>query len=216
MIRVRLHIQNALARRGLRSVLATCDDVSVRDGEGARQLVTSRVGEQADSTVTVIDSASLKSLPVKASKEFCVLVVSDSPDDIVLNAVKQGVRRVVAESVVEEDLVRAVRATAKKTAFLSESITPYLLDCLASRLPEHTSGTRKALDRLSHREHQVLRLLGKAWTNSEIASTLRISEATVRSHIYHIVTKLDLKTRTEAVLFGHHFTLATLGQARFT
>ncbi len=144
------------------------------------------------------------------------MVISDSPGDTLLNAIKQGVRGIVAESMVEEDLVRAVRATALDNAFVSDVTARYLLDSLAVRLPEHTSEVRKALDRLSHRERQVLRLLGEARANADIASTLRISEATVRSHIYHILTKLDLETRTEAVLFGHQFTLATAGEPSLT
>src|SRR5262245_12604576 len=95
VIRVSLRVQNALVGHGLRAVLARHDDVSVSSEEGLQPVLAGRSGGRLDSVVTVIDAASLKSL---SSKEFCVLVISDSPNYMLLYAIKQGVRGIVAES----------------------------------------------------------------------------------------------------------------------
>lgn len=181
-------------------MLNTCADISTVEDDAASWASRTRA------VVTVVDGTSLRSSPQKGS---CVLLVPDPPDDSLLNAIKQGVRGIVTESTAEEDLAHAVRATAMGVGFISGTAARHLLDWLANRMPEHTDGRRKAMDRLSHREREVLRLLGAAQSNADIARTLRISEATVRSHVYHILTKLDLESRTQAVLFGHQYTLAS-------
>jgi DNA-binding NarL/FixJ family response regulator len=113
--------------------------------------------------------------------------------------VRAGVRGFVDQHSAGTDLARAVVAMAQSEVFMSPTLAGRLLDWTASRLPRRLA----KLTRLSLREREVLSLLGRGESNLDIARRLRIREATVRSHVYHILTKLDLKSRTEAALLGY-------------
>lgn len=121
-----------------------------------------------------------------------------------LDAVKAGVRGLINKDSSAPELVQAVRSVAGGMAFVSPVFAMQLLDWLANRLPDFAIGLKSA-NCLSDREREVLQLLGQGNSNAEIARKLRVSETTVRSHVYHILNKLHLNNRTEAVLFGFQY-----------
>jgi DNA-binding NarL/FixJ family response regulator len=96
-----------------------------------------------------------------------------------------------------------VLAASRGRTFLSSSIAEVLVGWAASRLFKQHINPSDVLEKLSVREREVLAAMGEGATNTQIARKLFIQEATVRSHIHHILTKLGLSTRTEAVLLGH-------------
>ncbi|MBE8516413.1 response regulator transcription factor [Amycolatopsis sp. H6(2020)] len=133
------------------------------------------------------------------------VVVVLRPDDTraLRNAVLQNVHGYVDPSTGEHDIGAAVLAASHRRTFLSSSIAEVLVGWAAPRLAQQHVSPSEVLEQLTVREREVLVALGEGITNAQIARKFCIQDATVRSHIYHIMTKLGLRTRTEAVLLGH-------------
>jgi DNA-binding NarL/FixJ family response regulator len=86
---------------------------------------------------------------------------------------------------------------------LSTAVTRQLLDQVARRLPAAVSRRPDELDLLTEREHEVLRMLANGLSNAEIAAALVVSEATVKSHVSHLLGKLGLRDRVQAVIYAY-------------
>jgi DNA-binding NarL/FixJ family response regulator len=139
--------------------------------------------------------------------EHVVSVVGAGSRATMLGAIGAGVRGFATDQHVDRELPVAVRAVAKRRAFVSPDLAGGLLDWLAGQLPDDPTRFDRALNDLSEREREILGLLGDGGSNAEIARRLVISETTVRTHVYHIMSKLKLANRTQAVLFGYQFRL---------
>ena len=110
-----------------------------------------------------------------------------------------------------EDIIAAVRAVAMGGAWLDPAVAGRVID--AYRVSAGPRANRQAkLDELSEREIDVLRLMAKGATNHEIGEALFISEATVKSHIGRIFTKLDLRDRSAAIVLAYEHRLVEPGQ----
>jgi DNA-binding NarL/FixJ family response regulator len=206
-IKVDVRVQHPLALAGLRAALSPCDDMLVVDDEGVVPRLT-------DVDVTVVEVS--RRLPAFLCDESnagdchaqdVVAVISDFAEPVILDAIHAGVRAFVSGSAADRELPVAVRLIASGGAYLSPNYAGLLFDWLATQLPLDLTCLRRAAAALTDREREVLRYLGQGCTNARIARELYISETTVRSHVYHILTKLGLNTRTEAVLFGYQFRL---------
>ena len=151
--------------------------------------------------VSVVDgSCVLKNHP----NPICLIGTTSSLGPVVLTAIKDGVVGIVDGGRLETDLVVAVRSLAAGEGYLSSTLVKPLLRWLSTTVPER-SHRFKHLHRLSSREREVLKLLGDGLSSTEIGSRLHISAPTVRSHISHLIDKLELRDKTEAVLFGREF-----------
>ncbi len=117
-----------------------------------------------------------------------VLTTYDTDADI-LRAIEAGATGYILKDAPREELFRAIRATAQGQSYLSPSVVSRLMGQL--RAPEDAA--------LSQREVDVLNWVARGATNKEIAHTLHISEATVKSHLLHIFSKLGVSDRTQAV-----------------
>jgi DNA-binding NarL/FixJ family response regulator len=117
-----------------------------------------------------------------------VLTTYDTDADI-LRAIEAGATGYILKDAPREELYRAIRATAQGQSYLSPAVASRLMSQL--RAPEETP--------LSQRELDVLAWVGRGSSNKEIAHTLHISEATVKSHLLHIFSKLGVNDRTQAV-----------------
>ena len=117
-----------------------------------------------------------------------VLTTYDTDADI-LRAIEAGATGYILKDAPREDLYRAILATAQGQTYLSPAVASRLMDQL--RAPAETA--------LSPREVEVLGWVAKGASNKEIAHHLEVSEATVKSHLLHIFTKLDVNDRTQAV-----------------
>jgi DNA-binding NarL/FixJ family response regulator len=102
-----------------------------------------------------------------------------------------------------QEVVQAVRAVAAGDAVLGPAVTRRLLDQVGRRLPAAVSRTPAALDQLTDREQQVLRMLAAGLANAEISEALVLSEATVKSHVSHLLGKLGLRDRVQAVIYAY-------------
>ncbi len=117
-----------------------------------------------------------------------VLTTYDTDADI-LRAIEAGATGYILKDAPREELYRAIRATAQGQSYLSPSVVTRLMSQL--RAPEEGA--------LSQREVDVLSWVARGATNKEIARALHVSEATVKSHLLHIFSKLEVDDRTQAV-----------------
>ena len=110
------------------------------------------------------------------------------------------------------ELVQAVRVVADGDALLAPSVTRHLIERFAGGT--EPQGTRpQSLDALAEREHEVLLLIARGLSNGEIAEALTVSEPTVKSHVGHILAKLDLRNRVQAVVLAYESGLVRPGAA---
>jgi len=101
-----------------------------------------------------------------------------------------------------EDLIRAIRVVAAGDALLAPSVTRRLIEEFAKR-PEPSLRNPERFESLTEREHQVLRLVARGLTNAEIAAQLHVGETTVKTHVAHVLDKLDLRDRVQAVILAY-------------
>ena len=108
------------------------------------------------------------------------------------------------KAVPPDDLITAVRAVARGDALIEPRMTRRLLEEFVRR-PERANArvTPAALNQLTEREDEVLREIGRGLSNAEIGDNLYIGEATVKTHVAHILSKLHLRDRIQAVVFAY-------------
>ena len=130
-------------------------------------------------------------------------------DQYIIEALRAGASGFLLKDAPTQEVVAAVRAVAAGDAVLSAAVTRQLLDQVARRLPAPVSRRSDDLDPLTEREHEVLRMLANGLSNAEIAAALVVSEATVKSHVSHLLGKLGLRDRVQAVIYAYETRLIT-------
>ena len=211
MIRVLLVDDQELVRTGLRGILRPQFGFDVvgecADGRG----VTAAVDTLAPDVV-VMDVRMPSVDGVQATAELRrrdvsppVLALTTFDDEEVLaGMLRAGASGFVLKGVPAEDLQRAVRVVAAGGAWLDPAVTARVLAIYRSAAPPTARSARDAdLDTLTSREREVLALIGRGQTNGEIAAGLFVSEGTVKTHINHLFTKLQLRDRAAAVVFAY-------------
>jgi DNA-binding NarL/FixJ family response regulator len=131
-------------------------------------------------------------------------------DDYVFEALRAGASGFMLKNATPEELVRAVRIVAAGEALLAPSITRRVIEDYA----RHSAPTRRddRLDHLTERELEVLRLLATGKSNSELAAHLYLGEGTIKTHVSHVLGKLGLRDRVQAVVFAYESGLVEPGQ----
>ncbi len=124
-------------------------------------------------------------------------------EEYIIEALRAGASGFLLKDAPTEEVVDAVRAVAAGEAVLSASVTRRLLDQVARRLPPPCTQAPAELQQLSDREREVLQLIASGLTNTEIAAALFLSEATVKSHVSHLLSKLHLRNRVQAVIYAY-------------
>lgn len=129
-----------------------------------------------------------------------VLVLTTFDDDELLSgALRAGAAGFVLKDAPAEDLIRAVRTVAAGGAWLDPTVTGRVLATYRRSTPSRAD---HAAEKLTPRELAVLELVGRGSSNREIADALFISELTVKSHVGHIFTKLNLRDRAAAIVYA--------------
>ena len=131
-----------------------------------------------------------------------VLILTTFDDgETVATALAAGAAGFLLKDAPGEDLIRATRTVGSGGAWLDPAVAGPVLEAYrTTALPRHQSAARLA--ELTDRERDVLRLIGRGASNAEIGSTLFISEGTVKTHVGHIFTKLELRDRAAAIVFA--------------
>jgi DNA-binding NarL/FixJ family response regulator len=183
---------------GLKGMLTTEPDLNLV-GEAANGVDAIRLADEMKPDVILMDLRMPEMDGVTAilqikerSPEIQVLVLTtfDADADIE-RAVTAGATGYILKDAPRDEIFRAIRATAEGK--------PYLSSAVAGRLMDRQLSPSRGAEVLSRREIEVLDLVAKGTSNKEIARHLRLSEATVKSHLLHIYAKLDVKDRTQAV-----------------
>lgn len=207
MIRVLLVDDQELVRAGLRRILQTTDDLEVVAECADGDEVSAAVHENHPDVV-LMDIRMKRVDGVAATQRLRsndgppVLVLTTFDDDELLSAaLRAGAAGFQLKDAPGEEIVRAIRAVADGEAWLDPGVTGRVLETYSTRTPT-TKDAKQAIARLTPRELEVLVLIGRGRSNTEIADELFISEVTVKSHVGHIFTKLGLRDRAAAIVFA--------------
>jgi len=131
-------------------------------------------------------------------------------DDYVYEALRAGASGFLLKDALPEELVAAVRIVADGEALLAPSVTRRLIEDFARSTPVRRVDTA-LLSGLTEREIEVLTLVGRGLSNSEIAASLFIAEQTVKTHVSKVFSKLNLRDRVQAVVFAYDVALVQPG-----
>jgi DNA-binding NarL/FixJ family response regulator len=208
MIRVVVVDDQPVVRSGIVRILGPDDgfDVVAECGDGDE--VAAAVAEHRPDLVLMdvrmrrMDGVTATRMLADGGSTAPVLVLTTFDDDDALwGALDAGAAGFVLKDASAEDLIAAARAVAGGAAWLDPKVTPRVLTAFRSNVrPRLAEAVR--IDELTGREHDVLRLMARGATNGEIAAELFVSEATVKTHVGAIFTKLGVRDRAAAIIFA--------------
>ncbi|MER6826011.1 response regulator transcription factor [Streptosporangium sp. NPDC000563] len=213
MIRVIVVDDQTLVRQGIRSLLDLTDDIEVVGEADDGMAALAAIGEHAPDVV-LLDLRMprhdgiwvLRALRERADDSPPVLVLTTFDNDtLVLDAMRAGACGYLLKDVTLERLTRAIRVLADGGTLISPSITDRLLRAVRRRRP--ADDDLPAIQRLTEREVEVLRLVAEGYSNREIAQALFLAEGTVKNHVSTMLLKLGARDRTNAVLRALHANL---------
>jgi two-component system nitrate/nitrite response regulator NarL len=195
-----------LCRSGLSELLANCYGFAVLGATGTIEGLRVLLHEQPDLLVMDLRMKPLDGLAMleQIRKEGCstpavILTMSDSEIDL-SNAIRAGVRGYLLKDMAPEDVVDAIRRVAAGELVVAPTMTIKMIEMLRGDQPGEEP--KNSLKLLTDREREILQLLSRGESNKAIAQTLSISYDTVKQHVRHILTKLNLSSRVKAaVLF---------------
>ena len=216
-IRVVIVDDERLVRAGFRMILGTEPDIEIvaeaSDGREAVQAV-----RQHPTDVVLMDirmpnvdglEATRRILDGSRDPPRIIVLTTFDLDEYVYEALRAGASGFLLKDAPEERLVAAIRVAADGGSLFAPSVTRRLIERFASA-PGPTAMTDD-LDRLTPREAEVLRLMARGLSNGEIAETLVVTEHTAKTHVAHILDKLDLRDRVQAVVLAYESGLVRPG-----
>jgi DNA-binding NarL/FixJ family response regulator len=152
--------------------------------------------------------------PDRERRPRVLVLTTFDADEYVIEALRAGASGFLLKDVPPDDFVAAIRLIAAGDALLAPSVTRRLLDRFRTRLPAPTDAERHdRLRELTDRELEVLGLIARGLSNREIADTLVLSEPTVKTHVSHVLDKLGLRDRAQAVVMAYEVGLVRPGEA---
>jgi DNA-binding NarL/FixJ family response regulator len=142
-----------------------------------------------------------------------VVLTTFDMDEYVYDALRAGASGFLLKDVPPEQLVTGIRAVANGDALLAPSITRRVIEEFVRRPPASIQTLPSELAELTARELEVLKLIARGLSNAEIAKELFVSETTVKTHVAHILMKLDVRDRVQAVVVAYETGLAGNGDS---
>jgi DNA-binding NarL/FixJ family response regulator len=206
VIRVALADDQALVRAGFRMIVEAQPDMQIAgeagDGQEAIDLVRREKPDVVLMDIRMPRMDGLAATREVASTTRVVILTTYELDEYVFDALAAGASGFLLKAAPPEDLVRAIREVASGDALLAPSVTRRLIEEFAKR-PEPSNRKPKQLETLTQREVEVLREVARGLTNGEIAKKLHVSETTIKTHVAHLLDKLDLRDRVQAVILAY-------------
>jgi DNA-binding NarL/FixJ family response regulator len=210
----------ALVRAGFRMILEAEEDMEV-------------VGEAADGREAVAETRRLRPdvvlmdvrMPdvdgIEATRRLLgagadakvVMLTTFDMDEYVYDALRAGASGFLLKDVPPEQLIAGIRAVAGGDALLAPSVTRRVIEEFVRRPPSSVRTLSPKLDDLTARELEVLKLIARGRSNAEIAAELFVSETTVKTHVAHVLMKLDLRDRVQGVVLAYESGLIEPGEA---
>jgi DNA-binding NarL/FixJ family response regulator len=199
----------ALVRGGIRMILESEADIEVtgeaEDGEAAVRMV-----QQLRPDVVLMDVRmagvdgieATRRIVTSGSASKVVMLTTFDQDENVYKALCAGASGFLLKSAPPSTIIDGVRLAAAGESLFAPSVTKRLVEHYVHQ-PPLAPGTPPALSALTERELDVLRLLATGLSNAEVATVLFLSEATVKTHVSRILTKLDLRDRVQAVIAAY-------------
>ena len=218
MIRLMLVDDQEMVRVGFRLILQAENDLSIV-GEAADGVAAVELARAAQPDVVLMDVR----MPKMDGIEACGLIRDHHPEtrvmmlttfdfhDYVHAALRAGASGFMLKDAPAEQLVDAIRIVANGDALLAPSVTQALIDEIARR-PNGDRAAYPGIEALTERELEVLRLMATGRSNSEIAAELFLGEATIKTHVGHVLAKLSARDRVQAVVVAYESGLVTPGE----
>jgi DNA-binding NarL/FixJ family response regulator len=219
VIRVAIADDQPLIRTGLRALVDHIDDFQlVGEASNGEQAVV--LAQTARPDVVLMDirmpvmdgieaTKRITADPACAGVRILVLTTFDL-DDYVYAALRAGASGFLLKDVPPEEVAAAIRVVASGDALLSPSVTRRLIEEFA-RQPAPAADTPPQLGVLTEREREVLALVGRGHSNAEIAERIYVSAATAKTHVSHIMTKLEARDRAQLVVMAYESGLVRPG-----
>ena len=199
-----------LLRVGFRMVLDAQDGLEVvgeaGDGEEAVRLVLDRSPDVVLMDVRMPGTDGVQAtrrIVSSGSQSRVIILTTFDLDEYAHAALRAGASGFLLKDAPPPDLISAIRAVASGDAVVAPSTTRRLLSSIAARLPGGGDGDQPDLELLTPREREVMLAVARGLSNAEIAATLVLSEATVKSHVGRILAKLKLRDRVQIVIFAY-------------
>lgn len=214
-IRILLVDDRAITRHGLTATLRNIPDLAVV-GEAADIPDAVRQTGALGPDVILVDGMAERAEPTELMKALsrslgssvpAVLILADGPEERFYRAQDEGARGLLLKQSSTDHLCTAIRMVAAGySLFLASAFPPPSMKRNAPMTPPKVSADR--LSELTPREFDVLQKVVQGYTNAEISQRLSLSEGTVKSHIQHMLTKLNLRNRVHAVIYAFEIGLA--------
>jgi DNA-binding NarL/FixJ family response regulator len=218
VIRVLLADDQRLVRSGFRMILRADPEVEVV-GEAGNGEEAVELADELRPDVVLMDVRMPEVDGIEATRRILagpeprprVLVLTTFDlDEYVFAALRAGASGFLLKDAPEEQLTAAIRIAAEGGSMFAPSVTRRLIERFAA---EGEAPAPPALDELTARELEVLRMLARGLSNSEIAAELVVSEHTVKTHVARVLAKLDLRDRVQAVVLAYECGLVRPGRA---
>lgn len=218
MIRILIADDQDLIRAGFRAIVETQPDMTVigevGDGQAAVEVVRSSTPDVVlmDIRMPGIDGISATEIVTALEHPPRVLVLTTfDHEDYVFGALKAGASGFLLKNAPRDQLLMAIRTVAAGDALLAPTVTRRIIEAFVAT--HRPSAPVPALDELSAREKHVLTELAKGQSNAEIGKALYLSEATVKTHVASLLSKLGLRDRAQAIVYAYETGFTRLGTA---
>jgi len=206
-LRVLLVDDHAMVRSGFAMVLSVEEDVEVV-GQAADGLQAIELARATRPDVVLMDVQMPRMDGIEATRQLVaedlghvVILTTFDRDDYLFDALDAGASGFLLKNAGPEQLLEAVRAAGHGHALLAPEVTRRVI---GRRTGEQAVRARPVeLEHLTAREHEVLVMLGRGLSNAEIADELVLGEATVKTHVSNVLTKLHLRDRVQAVIYAY-------------
>lgn len=220
-IRVAIVDDQQLVRAGFALVINSQADMEViiEAGDGAQAL---RLLDSHEVDVVLMDvrmptmdglaATAALTAPENVHAPRVVILTTFDLDEYVLQAIRAGASGFLLKDAPPEEMLEAIRTVHRGDAVIAPSSTKRLIEHLAGVLPNAENASTAVLDDLTERERQVLVCMARGRSNQEIASELFVAEATVKTHVGKVLSKLGARDRVQAVVIAYEAGLVRPGQ----
>jgi DNA-binding NarL/FixJ family response regulator len=217
-IRVLLADDQALVRRGLRTILGAEPDIEIV-GDAADGVEAVALAHRRGADLVLMDirmprmdglaATRLLTHPATGTPIDVLVVTTFDHDEVVFAALRAGAAGFLLKSAEPEALVDAVRTVARGQGLISPEVTRRLITEFAGSAPQPQMDPR--VDALTPREREVLLLMARGLSNADVGRELVLEPSTVKKHVANVLSKLDIRSRAQAVVFAYEHGLARPG-----
>jgi DNA-binding NarL/FixJ family response regulator len=217
-IRVLLADDQAVVRRGLRTILEAEPDIEIV-GEAADGVEAVALAHRRGADIVLMDirmprmdglaATRLLAHPATGEPIDVLVVTTFDLDEVVFAALRAGAAGFLLKSTEPDALIAAVRTVARGQGLISPEVTRRLITEFAASAPQPHADPR--IDALTPREREVLMLMARGLSNADLGRELVLEPSTVKKHVANVLSKLDIRSRAQAVVFAYEHGLARPG-----